>query len=48
MCGIIVEKEAVTVIREITNNDFDGLLKLYMELHDNPFPEKDERTVAVR
>ena len=35
------------MIREITNNDFDGLLKLYMELHDNPFPEKDQHVMAV-
>ena len=30
------------MIREITANDFDGLLTLYMQLHDNPFPEKNE------
>ena len=35
------------MIREITNADFDGLMKLYMELHDNPFPEKDDRVLAV-
>lgn len=35
------------MIREITENDFDGLMKLYMELHDNPFPEKDERVMTV-
>jgi ribosomal protein S18 acetylase RimI-like enzyme len=35
------------VIREIAENDFDGLMKLYMELHDNPFPEKDERVKNV-
>ena len=35
------------MIREITNNDFDGLLKLYMELRDNPFPEKDERVMSI-
>ncbi|MCR4795043.1 MAG: GNAT family N-acetyltransferase [Ruminococcus sp.] len=35
------------MIREITENDFDGLMKLYMELHDNPFPEKDEKVMAV-
>lgn len=28
------------MIREITKNDLDGLLKLYMQLHDNPMPEK--------
>ena len=35
------------MIREITNADFDGLFKLYMQLHDNPFPEKDERVTAL-
>lgn len=35
------------MIREITPDDFDGLLKLYMQLHNNPFPEKDERVVSL-
>ncbi len=35
------------MIREITENDFDQLLGLYMQLHDNPFPEKSERVLAV-
>lgn len=35
------------MIREITKNDFDRLLRLYMQLHDNPFPEKSERVLAV-
>lgn len=35
------------MIREITENDFDRLLRLYMQLHDNPFPEKSERVLAV-
>lgn len=30
------------MIREINENDYDGLMKLYMQLHDNPFPPKDE------
>ena len=30
------------MIREITENDLDGLLRLYMQLHDNPFPETDD------
>lgn len=34
------------MIREITENDFDQLLRLYMQL-DNPFPEKSERVLAV-
>jgi GNAT superfamily N-acetyltransferase len=27
------------MIREITENDFDGLIKLYKQLHNNPIPE---------
>lgn len=30
------------MIREITEQDFDGLMTLYMQLHGNPFPEKTE------
>lgn len=29
------------MIREIKSTDYEGLMKLYMQLHDNPFPEKD-------
>lgn len=35
------------MVREITAADFDGLMTLYMQLHDNPFPEKDERVMSV-
>lgn len=35
------------MIREIVNRDFDGLMQLYMQLHDNPFPEKSERVMAT-
>lgn len=35
------------MIREINSGDFDSLMKLYMQLHDNPFPEKDERVMSV-
>jgi len=35
------------MIREIVNSDFDGLMQLYMQLHDNPFPEKSERVMAI-
>lgn len=35
------------MIREITEKDFDQLMKLYMQLHGNPFPEKDEHVIAV-
>lgn len=35
------------MIREIVNGDFDGLMKLYMQLHDNPFPEKGEEILTL-
>lgn len=35
------------MIREIISSDFNGLMKLYMQLHDNPFPEKDERVMSI-
>ena len=35
------------IIREITSEDFDGLMTLYTYLHDNPVPEKDEHTLGV-
>lgn len=35
------------MIREITEQDFDGLMRLYMQLHDNPFPEKDARVLRI-
>jgi ribosomal protein S18 acetylase RimI-like enzyme len=35
------------MIREISGKDFDGLLRLYMQLHDNPLPEKDDRVLGV-
>lgn len=35
------------MIREITEQDFDGLLRLYMQLHDNPFPEHDAHVMRV-
>ncbi len=35
------------MIREIMRNDFDSLLLLYMQLHDNPFPEKDDRVLCI-
>ncbi|MDE7280113.1 MAG: GNAT family N-acetyltransferase, partial [Ruminiclostridium sp.] len=31
------------MIREITEKDLDGLLTLYTQLHDNPFPEKTDK-----
>lgn len=35
------------MIREINENDFDGLMTLYMQLHDNPFPDWDERVEGI-
>lgn len=35
------------MIREITKNDFDGLMTLYMQLHDNPFLEKNEEILSL-
>ncbi len=35
------------MIREITEQDFEGLMQLYMQLHDNPFPEKSEEITAL-
>lgn len=35
------------MIREINENDFDGLMQLYMQLHGNPFPEKDGEIMAL-
>lgn len=35
------------MIREIAESDFDGLMKLYMQLHNNPFPEKSEKILAL-
>lgn len=35
------------MIREITENDFDGLMTLYMQLHDNPMPEKTEEMMEL-
>ena len=35
------------MIREAAKNDLNGLLKLYMQLHDNPFPEIDGKLTAL-
>lgn len=35
------------MIREITENDLDGLLKLYMQLHNNPIPEKTAELLQI-
>lgn len=28
------------MVREVVDSDFDGLMELYMQLHDNPMPDK--------
>ena len=35
------------MIREIVRGDLDGLLRLYMQLHDNPMPEKTNELLQI-
>ena len=35
------------MIRELTENDFDGLMQLYTHLHDNPVPQKSGEILAL-
>lgn len=35
------------MIREIRKDDFDGLMKLYMQLHDNEMPEKSNEILDL-
>lgn len=35
------------MIREINPTDLDGLMTLYMQLHDNPFPKKDDAVIQL-
>ena len=35
------------IIREINENDFDGLMNLYTHLHENDIPNKDERITRI-
>ena len=35
------------MIREITENDFGALMKLYAQLGDNPIPQKSEEVLGV-
>lgn len=35
------------MIREIKATDFDELMKLYMQLHDNPMPDKTPELMAL-
>ena len=35
------------MIREIVKNDLDGLLRLYMQLHANPMPDKTAELLQI-
>lgn len=35
------------MIREITREDFNGLMKLYMQLHDNPMPKETKELMVL-
>lgn len=35
------------MIREITESDFDGIMRLYMQLHNNTFPKKDKKIMDL-
>lgn len=35
------------MIREVEKNDLDALLRLYMQLHDNPMPEKTVELLQI-
>lgn len=35
------------MIREINKEDFEGLMTLYMQLYDNPMPEKTNEIMAL-
>ena len=35
------------MIREITQNDFNGLLTLYMQLHDNSMPDQTDEIMNL-
>ena len=37
----------IFMIRELTSNDFNGLMELYTHLHNNPIPEKTDKIMAV-
>ena len=36
-----------TFVREVSDADFDGLMKLYTQLHNNPMPEKTESIIEL-
>ena len=35
------------MIREVRDDDFDGLMELYMQLHDNPMPDKTPKIMTL-
>lgn len=35
------------MIREITHSDYDGLMKLYTQLHNNPYPQKSDKLAKL-
>lgn len=35
------------MIREIKSTDFDGLMELYMQLHDNSMPDKTQEVIKL-
>ena len=35
------------MVREIVNEDFDGLMELYTQLHNNPFPQKTDEIINL-
>ena len=35
------------MVREIRDTDFEGLMELYMQLHDNPMPEKTPEIESI-
>lgn len=35
------------MIREVENNDFDGLMSLYMQLHNNSIPDKTPKLIDL-
>ena len=35
------------MVREIVNEDFDGLMERYTQLHNNPFPQKTQEIIDL-
>ncbi len=35
------------MVREIVKEDFDGLMELYTQLHNNPFPKKTDEIISL-